>query len=295
VPRRGTVLWIGDELVLYGKPKLDPPHGFANCQRGLWGTKPAAHSAGAPIKHLYMMVYGPVLMDADSDLLERVSQRIADVMNTCNCDGLYFDGSELLQGDHAYYNARLQTAYLDKIRRKDLIIQGSSYSPYTWHSMCRMASADGFRRIKLFLDKRTPTFQWYFDNLMPLDIGWYAINPNIRPDDMEYVCSRALGYGSAISVQTSTQALDTVPEAHEMIDMIARWESLRRSGRVPGPLRARMRQPGHEFRLVSQGKDDVVVPIEYSEWACSPPLLLPDQVPADEIDPLRSPTMWRAR
>ncbi|HJN18934.1 MAG TPA: hypothetical protein QGH10_25770, partial [Armatimonadota bacterium] len=71
-PGGGTVLWIGDELVLYGKPKLDPPSGFENCQRGLWGTKPAAHRAGEPVKHLYMMSYGLVLMDADSDLLERV-------------------------------------------------------------------------------------------------------------------------------------------------------------------------------------------------------------------------------
>jgi len=289
-PGGGTVLWIGDELVRYGKPKLGPPSGFENCQRGLWGTKPAAHRAGDPVKHLYMMSYGLVLMDADSDLLERVSQRVADVMNYCNCDGIYFDGSEALQGDHAYYNARLQMAYLDKIRRtKDLIIQGSSYSPYTWHSMCRMASADGFRKIKLWLDKRTPAFQWYFDTLMPLDIGWYAINSNIRPDDMEYICSRAVGYSSSISVQTDTQALATVPQAHETIDMIGAWEDLRRSGRVPEALREQMRQPGNEFRLTRRGNDDVVVPIEYSAWASNPPLLSPAQVPANERDPLRPP------
>ena len=288
-PGGGTVLWIGDELVLYGKPKRNPPHGFENCQRGLWGTKPAAHRTGDPVKHLYMMSYGLVLIDADSDLLERVSQRVADVMNTCGCDGIYFDGSEALQGDHAYYNARLQTAYLDKISRKDLIIQGSSYSPYTWHSMCRMASADGFRKIKLWIDKRTPTFQWYFDTLMPLDIGWYAINSNIRPDDMEYIFSRAVGYSSSISVQTDTQALHTVPQADEMIDLIGRWESLRRSGRVPEALREQMRQPGQEFRLTRRGNDDVVVPIEYSAWASNPPLRLPAQVPANERDPLRPP------
>jgi len=288
-PGQGAVLWIGDELVRYGQRKLEPPYGFTSCQRGLWGTKAAAHSSGTPIKHLYMMVYGLVLMDADSDLIERVSQRVADVMNACHCDGVYFDGSELLQGDHDYYNARLQTAYLDKITRKDLIVQGSSYSPYTWHSMCRMASADGFRQIKLWLDRRTPTFQWYFDTLMPLDIGWYAINANIRPDDLEYVCSRAVGYGSGISVQTNTQALDTVPQAHEMIDLIGRWEDLRRSGRVPEALREQMRQPGHEFRLTRRGKEDVVVPIEYSAWAASPTLLLPEQVPAGDRDPLRPP------
>lgn len=286
-PGQGTVLWIGDELVRYGRVQRTAPYGFADCRRGLWGTRAAAHRAGEPIRHLYLMVYGLVLMDADSDLLERVSQRLAGVVNACNCDGLYFDGSELLQGDHAYYNARLQTAYLDKIRRRDLIVQGSSYSAYTWHSMCRMASADGFRKIKLWLDKRTPTFQWYFDTLMPLDIGWYAINANIRPDDMEYVCSRAVGYDSAISVQTSTRSLETVPQAQEMLDLIGRWESLRRSGRVPASLRAQMRQPGREFHLVRRGNADLLVPVEYSAWASTPPLLRPDQVPPSDRDPLR--------
>jgi|GEM_PF-1174828 len=288
-PGGGTVLWIGDELVLYGRPKREPPYGFEGCQRGHWGTRPAPHGAGDPVKHLYMMAYGPVLMDADSDLLERVAQRVADVMNDCQCDGLYFDGSELLQGDHAYYNARLQTAYLDKIRRKDLIIQGSSYSPYTWHSMCRMASADGFRQIKLFLDRRTPTFQWYFDTLMPLDIGWYAINTNIRPDDVEYVCSRALGFGSSISVQTSTESLDTVPQAGEMIDLVAAWEELRLSGRVAEALREQMRQPGNEFHLIRRGDEDTLVPVEYSAWACSPLLAPEERTAAGEKDPLRPP------
>ena len=124
---------------------------------------------------------------------------------------------------------------------------------------------------------------------MPLDIGWYAINANIRPDDMEYVCSRAVGYDSAISVQTSTQSLDTVTQAREMVDLIGRWEGLRRFGRVPETLRKQMRQPGCEFHLTRRGRADVLVPVEYSAWAANPPLLLPEQVPADDRDPLRPP------
>lgn len=282
----GTTLWIGDEIIRYGKLKLDPPYGFENCTRGLWGTKPAAHKAADPVKHLYM-AYGLVLIDADSDLIERVSQRIADVMNYCNCDGIYFDGSELLQGDHSYYNARLHMAYLDKIKKKDLIVQGSSYSPYSWHAISRTASADGFRKIKLYLDKRSPSFPWYFSNLMPLDIGWYGINNNIRPDDIEYVCSRAVGFDSSISIETSTNSLRTVPQASEMIDIVGAWEALRLSGRVPAALREQMRTPGKEFRLMQVKGEDVMVPVQYSPWAMNPPLDAPEQTEKDETDALR--------
>ena len=39
-------------------PEHLAPYGFENCQRGLWDTKSAAHRAGDPVKHLYMMSYG---------------------------------------------------------------------------------------------------------------------------------------------------------------------------------------------------------------------------------------------
>jgi len=265
----GTVLRIGDEMVQYASLKLDPPYGFAGCTRGWNKSVPAPHTAGTAVKHLYR-AYGLFLIDTRTDLIDRVADNVARTWNTCNCDGIYFDGSEWLQGEHGYYNARLQMAYYDRFQKKDIIAQGSSYSAYTWHLVSRMASADGFRDIKLYLDKRSPGFQWGFANMMPLDIGWYAINPNIRPDDFEYVCSRSLAYDSSISLETSTASLRTVPQAMEMIDTIARWEDLRLSGRVPEAVRLQMREPGHEYHLAKLQGKDALVPVRYSDWGSFP-------------------------
>jgi len=266
----GTIVRIGDEMVQYAHVKLDPPYGFDGCTRGWNRSVPAAHQAGAPIKHLYR-AYGLFLMDTHTDLIDRVADNVAKTWNYCNCDGIYFDGSEWLQGEHGYYNARLQMAYYDRFKKKDIIAQGSSYSAYTWHLISRMASADGFRDIKVYLDKRSPGFQWSFANMMPLDIGWYAINPNIRPDDYEYVCSRSMAFDSSISLETSTQALRTVPQAMEMMDTIARWEDLRRSGRVPEAVRLSMREAGREFHLTKLRGQDALVPVKYSDFGSIPP------------------------
>ncbi len=265
----GTILRLGDEMVQYSRLKLDPPYGFEGCTRGWNKSVAAAHPAGTAARHLFR-AYGLFLIDAHTDLLDRVADNVTATWNYCNCDGIYFDGSEWLQGEHGYYNARLQMAYYDRLQKKDIIAQGSSYSAYTWHLISRMASADGFRDIKLYLDKRSPGFQSSFNNFMPLDIGWYAINPNIRPDDIEYVCSRALAFDSSISIETGLANLKTVPQAGEMIDTIARWEDLRQSGRVPAEVRKRLQAPGNEVHLMAVGGEDALVPVRYSDWGSFP-------------------------
>ena len=282
----GTILRIGDEMVQYSSLKLDPPYGFGGCKRGWNKSQAAPHQAGAAVKHLYR-AYGLFLMDTHTDLIDRVADNVARTWNYCNCDGIYFDGSEWLQGDHAYYNARLQMAYYERFKKKDIIAQGSSFSPYSWHLLSRSASADGFRDIKLYLAKRTPGFQWLFSNFMPLDIGWYGINPNIRPDDIEYVCSRSVAFDSSVSVETTTQALRTVPQALEMIDTIARWEDLRLSGRVPVEVRKQMQSPDQEWRLSKVQGQDALVPVRYTDFGSMPAqkrLVHDDRENATEVD-----------
>ena len=267
---RGRTLRIGDELIVYGDVQLTPPYGFTNCVRGAYRTNAAAHSASSPVRFL-VQSYNLFLIDADSELMDQVAQNVADVFNYCNLDGLYFDGSERLQGPHWYYNPRIQSAYYEKVNRKDIIMQGSSVSHYSWHLLGRHASADGFRDIKGYLDKRTPSFiSWYANNFMPLDIGWYAINPNIRPDDIEYICSRALGFNASVSIQTGIRHLTTVPQAGEMIDLVARWEDIRLNERVPERMRQRLTEIGSEYRLKTYRGRDTLAPTEQSQWGVMP-------------------------
>lgn len=261
----GTQLRLGDEIISYGGLKLDPPYGFINCKRGHLGSKPAAHKANDMARHLYMS-YGLYLIDADTDLLDRVSAKVAKVVNYCNTDGFYWDGCEALQGDHSYYNAKIQDAYYSKFKRRDMTLQGSSFSHFGWHWICREASADGFAQIKEYLNKRLPSFQWYFNNLMPLDVGWYAVNEANRPDSIEYICAKATGFSSSISIETGVANLNSVPQARNVIDMIARWEDLRLSGRVTDAIREKLREPGMEYHLNRIGNQDVLEPVEYSDF-----------------------------
>ncbi len=237
----GTVLQVGDELIWYAKRSMEKPYGFAECRRGHLGTKAAAHKKGERVSHL-VRSYGYHMFDMDTTLLDEVASHFAKVANTCGVEMIYFDGSELLQGDHWYYNAKLHKAFYDKLANKDIVLQASSFSPYSWHILARSASADGHGDLKGYLDERSPGFDWLAREGMPLDIGWYyGYDPMSTPDQYEYILGATIGYDASMSFQVSCAAAARHPFTGEILDLIARYEKLRLSGRVPEEMRQRLR------------------------------------------------------
>lgn len=237
----GAVLQVGDELILYAARSMEAPFGFRECRRGYLGTKAAAHKKGDKVAHL-LKSYGYFLFDMDTSLLDEVSTNFARVANACDIDMIYFDGSERLQGDHWYYNAKLHKAFYDKLNKKDALLQASSTSHYSWHALARNASADGHGDLKGYLDERSPGFLYLSRNAMPLDIGWYyGYDTSATPDMFEYVLGATIGYDSSMSFQVSPAAAAAHPFTGELLDLIARYEKLRLSGRVPAEMKTRLR------------------------------------------------------
>ena len=284
----GTVLRIGDELICYGKRSLDAPFGFTECQRGYLGTKPSAHKKGDRVAHL-VRAYGYHLHDMDTTLTDEVAGHFAAVANACGIDMIYFDGSEWLQGDqacknHWYYNSRLIKAFYDKLQNKNMLIQASSFSHYSWHILARSASADGHGDLKGYLNERSGCFEPWPRDVMPLDIGWYyGYDPNSTPDQYEYILGATIGYDSSMSFQVSCAAAANHPFTGEILDLIARYEKLRLSGRVPQEMRQRLhidpvlagKKPEeqgplldryHEYRLLGTAGHEYFQRVVYEPW-----------------------------
>ena len=237
----GTVLRIGDELITYQARALTGSTGFSGCRRGHLSTRPARHRKGDRVAHL-VRSYGYHMFDMDTSLLREVAGNFARVANTCRIDMIYFDGSERLQGDHWYYNARLHRAFYDALENKDLLLQASSTSHSSWHLIARSASADGHGDLKGYLDERSPGFEDMARDGMPLDIGWYyGYDPNTTLDQYEYILGATIGYDSSMSFQVSPTAAARHPFTATLLDLISRYEKLRLSGRVPEAMKARLR------------------------------------------------------
>ena len=237
----GTVLRIGDELIAYQARALRGRTGFSGCRRGHLGTRPARHRKGDRVAHL-VRSYGYHMFDMDTSLLREVAGNFARVADTCRIDMIYFDGSERLQGDHWYYNARLHRAFYDALENKDLLLQASSTSHSSWHLIARSASADGHGDLKGYLDERSPGFESLARDGMPLDMGWYYVyDPTTTLDQYEYILGATIGYDCSMSFQVSPTAAARHPFTAPLLDLISRYEKLRLSGRVPEAMRARLR------------------------------------------------------
>ena len=231
----GQVVRIDDELIQYGETG---PDGLTQCTRGLYGTTVAEHKAGAQVAH-FVRAYGYHMYDLDTDFPEEIAANFARVANELPLDMIYFDGSELLQRpedhrDHWYYNARLHRAFYDAVNDKNILYQGSSCSPCSWHQLLRSASADGHDDLKAYLEERSGAFLSMARDHMPLDIGWYyGYDRNATPDMYEYVLGATIGYDSSMSFQASVGAAMAHPFIGEILDMIRTYEELRLSGKIP--------------------------------------------------------------
>ncbi len=280
----GTVIQVGNELIQYQSLSLEPPTGFVGCRRGHLSTAPAPHAVAAPITHI-RRAYGYHMYDMDTSLIDEVATHFAHVANACDIDMIYFDGSERLQGDHWYYNAKLHKTFFDKLARKDILIQASSFSHYSWHILARSASADGHGDLKGYLDERSGWLDAFKRNAMPLDIGWYyGYDPNCTLDMYEYVLGATIGYDSSMSFQVSLDAARQHPFTGDILDCIARYERLRLSGRVPADMRERLRiEPTlagkkspeeratlldlrREYRLQGPEGEEIFQRVMYSPW-----------------------------
>ncbi|HQL71841.1 MAG: hypothetical protein BWX88_02962 [Planctomycetes bacterium ADurb.Bin126] len=281
---KGSVLQIGDELIWYKTRSAGPPHGFAGCVRGYLGTTKAPHRKGDRVAHV-LKSYGYFLFDMDTTLLNEVADRFARVANELKVEMIYFDGAERLQGDHWYYNPLLIKTFYDRLAFKDLQLQASSFSHYSWHLLSRSASADGHGDIKGYLDERSAWLDSFRANGMPLEIGWYyGYDAEATPDMFEYVLATSIGYDCPISFQVSVDAARAHPFTGEILDLIRRYDELRLGGKVPPETRTRLRidkelggkkeqaerakllHHRREFRLLDAPEGLIFQRVHYEPW-----------------------------
>ncbi len=253
----GFYLRVGDEIIKYADVEVGPPFRLVGCQRGALGTEAAAHPAGAEVTGL-LAQWGFFLVDPDSTLADEVTQNFADVFNECDFDMAYFDASEGAGNDYMdgwYYLNRLHLGYYQKFK-KDVLYQTSCGTgrDILWHIVPRSASADGHGDIKGYLDQRWRGILGQAANFTRSDIGWYYMFKDVRPDQIEYVRAKALGLGGSISIEASRASLEALPLARPTFEMLARYEQCRVDDCFSEEVRARLCEPGKDFKLLPDGE-----------------------------------------
>ena len=84
-PQAGTDCLIGTEIISYKTVNASAPFGLTGVTRGAYGTKAAAHPAGANVS-LLLQVYGGFLPDPATDMIQEIGANMANAYNEAGMD-----------------------------------------------------------------------------------------------------------------------------------------------------------------------------------------------------------------
>lgn len=292
---------LDDEIVRY--ESIGPAgqwNTLLGCQRGAYGTRPAAHAAGTLGRHYAVdgCINGYII-DQETTLLDETTSRLAEVFNTCDFDMVYFDGGEDVDRRRFdYYVSKCQAVAMRKFRKRPLVHMGTIMTHNLWHSFTRSGTVDTYLNtlyghilaggkvetwptVRSHIDRSVAYMLSVNEDWVPGELGWFGIWPQgkntdgLQLDEIEYLMVRSLAYDAPISLQTSFAQMESHPLLPGLLEIVAAYESLRQSGHVPGRVRQNLRQPGKDFVLLRGGRDlgspsPTAKPAEHSEVGLGP-------------------------
>jgi len=250
----GNAIRIGSEIIQYGEVIREPPYAFAQCQRGAFKTRPAAHAVGERADYLqqrYMAFYPK----PGSPLADELADRIAQVFNACKLDQIYFDGSE---GMMSRYGIDFMRHAIFKRLRGDVLVEASCHGAHNWWFHSRLGAWDHpVWAAKRFHDRHIAAAAKYRDtDLLEPQMGWWAPRgPSTQArghflDEMEYFAAKNLGLDSAMSIQGVNVTRQPLPfHIEKQLTVLGWYERLRLARYFDTQTIARVAVPGEEFRL----------------------------------------------
>lgn len=260
--RNSVTLRIDDELIVYQQVVKQPPYAFTECQRGAYGTKAAAHTRGAKVHHL-KECFGLFVPDVETTMFEEIAQKTADTYNDCGFDMIYLDaldGSDIHAGtENAWYYGSKFVFELARRIRKPALFEMSTFHHHLWYVRSRMGAWDvPSRGVKKFIDVHTITNRGCARMFLPSNLGWWGIFPwsgvqpeRSMPDDIEYLCGKALGHDSSLSllVGFSPEEYAAHHNSRRLGAIFRQYEELRLSKYFPESVKAKLRVRGDEYTL----------------------------------------------
>jgi len=245
---------IGDELVRYRAVSASAPWTLLDCQRGAFGTAPAAHAKGSSVgkllDHPYKVFYPNLGMQ------DEIAIRLAAFFNDTGVGHMDFDGHEgcLAAGQGDYGLERFAKVFFDNL--KGPVINGTSTSePFYWHinTYCNWGEPwyGGFRES--MQEYRIQNQALFARNFVPHMLGWYKLTATTSLAEMEWMLARAAGYNAGFAMSTTLPELRQNPDTGTLLDAIREWETARRAGAFSAAQRERMKDSSLEFHLEPRG------------------------------------------
>ena len=260
--RNSVTLQIDDELITYSGISKEPPYAFTGCQRGAYGTSATSHVSGAKVHHL-KECFGLFTPDGDSTLLTEIAAKTAETFNECGFDMMYLDaldGEDILGGtENGWHYGSKYVFELWKRLKKPALMEMSTFHHHLWFVRSRMGAWDHPNRShKKFIDLHCAANEECRRIFLPAELGWWAFKtwsgaqgePTFS-DDIEYLCCKCLATDSGFALMGITpQSLLNSSALQRSAFITKKYEELRHASYFPESVKAKLRAPGQEFKLV---------------------------------------------
>ena len=245
---------IDEELIRYGSVSDEKPWKLLDCQRGAFGTNPAAHELGANIALLADHGYKVFLTDAG--LSKEVAINIAELFNKTGLRQISFDG---LEGNRStgmgnYGEILMTTTWynnLDENIKSHYIADASRTSHYFWHIYSRMNWGEpwyaGFRESQT--EYRFKNQKYFERNLMPGMLGWFRMTGRTSLEDIEWMLAKAAGYNAGFGFVCSYKSFEENELTNKILEQINIWEQARLQGAFDEETREHLKNTEAEFHL----------------------------------------------
>lgn len=272
---------IGDEIIRY---EAIGPEGqwntFLDCERGAWGTSAAAHTTGDEVRHYGVdgCINGYII-DQETDLMDEVADRIADIFNDCGFDMVYFDGGEDVDRRRFfYYSSNFQHQAMKRFGKRPIIHMGTILTHRLWHSFARSGTVDTYLNtlhgeivsgqtidkwptVRDHINRSVRRNVTLAENMMPGELGWFGIWPpgentdGLQLDELEYLLCKSLALDAPISLQTDVSTMEAHPLTPGLLEMFRQYEQLRMDRALPREQTAPLGEIGRDFVMLQDGGD----------------------------------------
>ncbi|NWJ49461.1 MAG: hypothetical protein HXX14_01220 [Bacteroidetes bacterium] len=256
---------IGKELVNYRKVSTDEPWRLIDCKRGQYGTSASAHISGTMIDKLTNDDYSGFYPDIK--LQDVYAKRLAQVCNETGIDLMDFDGygGGSPTGHENYGAGRFIEMWYKSLDRYRLTCGAGTFH-YYWHIYAFMNWGEPwYNSLRESQVNYRIENQRYFDrNLMPGMLGWFTLNPEFRPEEVEWIQARSAAFNAGYLLRVD-ESIEKNGYKDQLFEEIREWQKARRVNAFSLEQKERMQNPKNEFHLEKGGENSWnLYPVKFS-------------------------------
>lgn len=246
---------IGKELVNYRKVSDDEPWRLLDCKRGQYGTASESHNSGSAIDKLTNNMYGGFYPGIH--LQDAYARRLAEVCNTTGIGEMDFDGfnGSSPTGHGSYGSARFIDLWYKSLD-KYVLTSGAGPFHYYWHIYSYMNWGEPwYSALRESQVNYRIENQRYFDrNLMPGMLGWFTLNPEFRPEEVEWIQARSAAFNAGYLLRVN-ETIESNGYKDQLFEAIREWQKARKANAFTSGQREQMKDPKNEFHLEKRGEN----------------------------------------